>query len=129
MNKYVINPIQASFVQLLVNHFPILQGMFDEHVADNFGELLPHLFFGDLTRYCIRLSCSKGSDGGAVDLHQLQDILDYLEIAYVEDSEVVGELIAVSFLEDLPRGNEDGSNIRQMVGPSLRKQLLAFDRR
>jgi hypothetical protein len=27
--------------------------LLDEHVEDNFGEILPHVFFGDLTRFIV----------------------------------------------------------------------------
>jgi hypothetical protein len=39
-----------SFVERLVGHFPRLQPLLTEHLDDNFDELLPIVFFGDLTR-------------------------------------------------------------------------------
>jgi hypothetical protein len=57
---------------------------------------------------------------------ELRDILNYLEKAYAAGDEELRELISVSFLENLPRSGESGAELREMVGPNLRKQLRAI---
>jgi hypothetical protein len=44
-----------TFVREIVERFPKLSPLLREHLHDNSGELLPHVFFGDLTRYAVAL--------------------------------------------------------------------------
>jgi hypothetical protein len=121
MSEYRRN-VGARFVRALVDSFPIFRSMFDEHVSD-YGEILPHLFFGDLTAFCVQLLVNKDDVVGTAGLRQLREILDYLENAYAQGGEDVEELISVSFLENFHSGTEEGAQIRQMIGPHLRKQI------
>ena len=57
------------------------------------------------------------------DPSTLNDLLGELENAYQSGGEEVEDLISVSFLENLPRPGEAGSQIREMLGPSLHRQL------
>ena len=112
----------VAFVQSLADRFPGLGAILDEHVKD-FDEILPHLFFGDLTRYVVNLFIAgRDTDGKPTEL-ELREILSHLEKAYASGDDELQELISVSFLEHLPRDGEDGSKIRGIVGPSLSKQL------
>lgn len=112
----------ASFVRAMVACFPGLSALLEEHVKDNLGELLPHVFFGDVARYILSLLLAA-SGGGLPPRRELRDILAYLEEAYAGGDEEVRELIAVSFLENLPRPGESSAEIREMLGPNLRRQL------
>jgi hypothetical protein len=109
-----------AFVNATVVHFPKLRPILEEHMRDNFGETLPHLFFGDLTQYVQSLPALLGGEGAR---SELREILGYLEDVYSRGDDELCELIAVSFLENLPRPGEPGSYIRDMVGPKLRTQL------
>ena len=40
-----------SLISTLVLEIPELRPMLDGHLRDNDGELLPHVFFGDVTRW------------------------------------------------------------------------------
>ena len=112
----------ASFVRSIVARFPNLSARLEEHIKDNLGEILPHVFFGDVTRYVLSLLFAV-SGGGLPPRRELREILDYLEEAYSGGDEERRELISVSFLENLPRPGEEGAQIREMVGPNLRRQL------
>jgi hypothetical protein len=52
--------------------------------------------------------------------------LDVLDDAYVEGDKELQELISASFLENIPRPGEEGSQVREMVGPHLSSQLRAI---
>ena len=74
--------------------------VYDKHIED-YDELLPHVFFGDLTRYVVELykatlDCSQ--DKSKWD--ELDTILSYLEDGISGNDEEIQELIAVSFLEN-----------------------------
>ena len=118
-----LNAANINFVQELVSHFPRLQPLLSEHAADNFGEILPHVFFGDITRYVmavvLAIESGKASDE---DRRELVDILKFLESSY-STREDIQELISVSFLELLPRPEEKGARIRDILGPELTRQL------
>jgi hypothetical protein len=101
--------------------------MLDEHLKDNLGEILPHVFFGDLTRYVVSLCCAAGSgSASSIEHRELDDILDMLEAEYAKGDDELQELISVSFLEHLPRPGERGSEIRNMLGRRLSEQLAAI---
>ena len=119
-----MSEMTSSFIDYLVARFPILEPLLHEHLADNFGEVLPHVFFGDLTRYVVA-EFLRGEGGNAGESPTLRQILDALEEAFARGDEV-SELIAVSFLENLPRRGESGAGILVLLGPGLRSQLDAI---
>jgi len=112
----------AEFIRSLVEKHPSLDPLLREHLVD-FGEVLPHVFFGDLTRYVISEFCRFGDDHTATDGPQLKGLLDELERAFAAGTDEVSELIAVSFLENLPRPGEEGAGVRDLLGPALRAEL------
>lgn len=112
----------VSFVRSMVARFPSLSALLEAHIKDNLGEMLPHVFLGDVTRYVLSLLLAVGA-GGLPARRELRGILDYLEEAFDDGDEELQELISVSFLENLPRPGQTGAEIRKMVGPNLRKQL------
>ena len=85
----------TEFIGWLVERHPPLAPIRDEHLAD-FGELLPHVFFGDVTRYASSLA-REGAD--ASDLDRLLTDLDRALTAG-EAHDEVDNLVWVSFVEN-----------------------------
>lgn len=115
-----------DFIERLVDRCPPLKSIFDEHVSDNFGEVLPHLFFGDLTRYAISRFLEVESEAVPQGMEAepgLRRLLNDLEDAYADGDEEIQELISVSFLENLPRPGKEASGLRAWFGPELSAQL------
>jgi hypothetical protein len=112
----------TAFVKAMVERFQGLDALLKEHVDDNFGQILPHVFFGDLTRYVLMLLASSAG-GGLQPRRELRDILDFLEESFFAGDKELQELISVSFLENLPRPDEEGSQIRSMLGSALSAEL------
>ena len=112
-----------TFVRALVDRFPSLQPLFDEHVADNFGELLPHVFFGDIVRWVLSLLATAKFRPESTSGRRLTAVLQLLEETYSGGDGELQELLSVSFLENLPRPGEVGAEIRDQLGPSLTRQL------
>jgi hypothetical protein len=54
-------------------------------------------------------------------------VLSYLESEFSSGSPQVQNFIAVSFVEYLPHADEDGSQLRTMIGPNLQRELAAWD--
>ena len=97
--------------------------LLDEHVADNFGELLPHVFFGRLTDWVERLMAGAS----ARKMHDVQQILNLLEEAIRSDDFNVRGLISVSFLESLDSRAAGYSELRAAMGPNLLKELSKYE--
>ena len=109
----------TAFVKELVARFPGLASLLDAHRQNNADEILPHVFFGDVTRYVVVLADkSAGSE--------LRDIITYLEEAFAGRVGEISNLISVSFLENLPREGERAARIRALLGPLLSAESQAI---
>lgn len=118
--------LTIDFVDRIVKRFPHLRGMYEEHISDHFGEVLPHLFVGDLANHAVDLFLASAPEDvqGAQARRDLEQLLEFLETAYEEGGEEIEELISVSFLEHLPRpGIDPGAGIRSLCGPRMQEQL------
>jgi hypothetical protein len=114
---YAMSKQTISFIRSMPARFPGLEPVLTEHVGDN-REILPHLFFGDVTRYALSLVRVSRPDQ-APELHLL---LDFLEESFSSGDRELQELIAVSFLENLQGTGDKGAHIIAMLGPNLTKQ-------
>jgi hypothetical protein len=90
-----------EFVTWLVARHPGLAPVLDEHLGDN-DELLPHVLFGDVTRYASALA-RRGS------LDDLSPLLADLDGALDASDDEVDNLIAVSFVENAQAWKETTS--------------------
>jgi hypothetical protein len=99
-------------------HIRGLRGTLDEHLVDNDGEVLPHPLMSEYERWA-EAAWQSGDP-------ELRPFLDLLEDAYATGDAEIEELISVSFLEHLPRIGHRGSDIRELLGPTLQKQLAAI---
>ena len=118
----------VSFAQSLVARFPSLKEPLEEHAQANGGEILPHVFLGEVTRYALSLLSLVHGSANLGRRRELREMLDYLEEVYARGDEELRELISVSFLENLPLPDEEGAQIRDMVGQNLKKQLRMIER-
>lgn len=75
-------------------------------------------FLGDFTRWVVERFESKGPSD-----ELLRNIFQFVENAYVEGGEHLQELIAVSFLENLPGSDERGAELSELLGLQLAKQF------
>lgn len=96
----------VSLVNRLVRAIPELAPPLAEHLQEMDGEMLPHMFFGDVTRW---------AQDQVSDPRQVDRLLSILEVAHHEEPDDVGELIHVSFLENL----DEDSWIWARLGPHL----------
>jgi len=109
----------VALVGALFYRFKALRPLLQEHLEDQDGGVLPHLLMADIERWA-EAEIAKG-DGDARTF--VQEVLDFLEDAYATQGAEVEELIAVSFLEHIPRPGEPGSQLRALVGPRLAGEL------
>src|SRR6266571_222772 len=110
---------QAAFVDRLCNSFPALERLRGEHLREDFGELLPHLFLGDVARHAISLFGSTNE----LARQELRRLCDFLEREYTSGTDSVRDLIALGFLENLAGPPEPYWRIRTLLGSELRKAI------
>jgi hypothetical protein len=112
----------VSFTRQLVQRFPQLNPILEEHMRDNFGEILPTVFFGDLARW-IEATYAKDDASQNGDGTTLGPLFAFLEESFAAGDTEVQELISVGLLENLPGPDEPGSAIRELLGPHLREEV------
>ncbi len=90
----------AEFVAWLVARHPRLAPILEEHLSDNGDELLPHVLFGDVTRYAADLARRASDEPEADD--ELRRLLSDLDAAMLPagQDDPVDNLIWVSFVEN-----------------------------
>jgi hypothetical protein len=127
---YIENPYEAEchdFIRGLLQQVPELTPAYKEHTRDNESELLPHVFFGDVTRFVqerIRL--------GSTD--EVRRVLSVFEKPLTCDQSIpapdgsVRNLIEVSFLEILDLDEQVFSALEPLSGPYM-KLALEHERR
>jgi hypothetical protein len=111
--------MKASEVALtgaLCHRFPVFMPMLQEHL-DDYDGLLPHVLMAEATRWIVQHFKADPADAA------IRQVLDYLESAFQEASGEHRELIAASFLENLPGPGQAGAEIRALLGPALQEQL------
>jgi hypothetical protein len=89
----VADPEAETLIADLVSAAPSLGPLVDEHMQTH-GELLPHVLFGDLTRFIVA-AATKG------DASTVKPVLDLLERGLTAGDPVVVNLIQVSFVENV----------------------------
>jgi hypothetical protein len=109
-----------ALIDQLAQDVPGLAPMLAEHIAD-YDEVLPHLFFGELTPFLIGLK--NGSDA---DRAVLVKALSMLEEAWKEGHEDVTNVIAVSFIETL-QGYGDLRAMQTFFGPEMSNWADRFE--
>jgi hypothetical protein len=122
-----------TVLEYLLQAVPEFRTTYEENLQETFGELLLHHLFADLTRFtalvCDDLENKSGKfhDPEAI----LSRIMDFLETAAQSDDREVVALVAVSFLEHLPKPGIVGTHgafIKRQLGPKTKKLLEAVDR-
>jgi hypothetical protein len=105
-------------IERMLAGVPALQPVYDEHISDNDG-LLPHVFFGDVTRFAIENAAVPAS---ATAIERLLTILD--ETLADADAEV-REVILASFVENLAGENAALKLLKPRMGLNLRRALAS----
>lgn len=86
--------------------FPELQPMLEEHLDDNFGEMLPHLFFWDVTQWAEKKAEEQSP--------QVDELVSLMERLYETRDLDVQNLVVVSFLLDVTLGSALEGKVRNL---------------
>jgi hypothetical protein len=117
----VLESEDALFVERLVTEVPALRPLFDDHLAFHDYDLLPHVFFGDVTRFVV-----SGFSDDPERRSDAEKILALLEEAIASPDEDVQNVVSVSFCENL-LGERPLDAIRAAMGPRLRAELAKYE--
>lgn len=101
----------AAIGALIDAHRDLLP-VLEEHLIDNEGEVLPHLVLADVVRWLV------GHRASHPDV--CRSVLAWLEREFNDGAEDVRGLITVSGVVMIPDPGQPGSELRDLLGPSLR---------
>jgi hypothetical protein len=109
-----------EFISRLVDSHPWLRPALDQHL-EVYGELVPHVLTGDLARIAVALHLMARERKDARE--ELRKLLMSFSWAFIHDDWAVGNMIGVSFLENLPLPNEKGADIIDVLPTVLAHAL------
>jgi hypothetical protein len=104
-----------DIVDALRKEIPEFDPSIEEHISDNFGEVLPHPLFGDLTRF-IEEAWSEGNT------EVVSRCLSWLEHALTTGDARVKNLVAVSFVENVGPWDPEKARFIKKWPPALREE-------
>ena len=111
-------PTPEQFICQLLKHVPELQRTYDEHLQDN-EELLPHVLFGEVSRYVVQQVRANENALTA----PVSRILDCLEQGVASGDEQVRNLVSASFVENLAEYDDVLARLKALMGPNLEKEF------
>lgn len=94
----------------LVEEFPDLAPVMEEHLEDQEGELLPYLFMADVARWAQLHFPSAAGEVGR--------LIDWLEVEFAKAQPTEKDLIGLGFVEVIPFPPE-GAALLLRLGPHL----------
>lgn len=101
----------VAMVCALVYTYTELTPILQEHLEDNEGEILPHLLMADITR-----NVSQRIDHWDF----CKSFMSWLEQAWNNGTEYERDVIGASAVEMIPDPGQPGSELRTLLGKSLR---------
>lgn len=104
------------FIQEMIRRVPELKAIYSEHMNDN-GELLPHVFMGDVARFSIKAATVTESS------LSVKLILDLLEDGLSSENFEITTLILVSYVENLLGEQEAVRFLKPLMGHRLKNAL------
>lgn len=108
-----MSALTVSFSCHLAFRFQQLLSPLDQHLRDNSCEVLPHILMSD---YC-RFVCARDQSSSWIN-----ELFKYLEDAFSETDDEVSEVIAVSFIENLPDPATPEHWAIGLLGPKMKRQ-------
>ena len=116
-----MDPFQDAdaFSKHLAYQIPPFGPLLDEHLTDNYGEILPHVFMGDVARWFLQgATTSEASDW-------TRRLVELLDRALVDGSSDVRELVQASFIENLPTSRPSHPALARL-SPALKADYLRY---
>lgn len=116
-------PADVEAIEAFVHDVPELAPKWHEHLAD-YGEPLPHVFFGDVARFGVKVA-----EGADAELPTR--FCSGIERLAASDDPEIDNVIQVSFVEYLVWGNEHEQHalatLRRDFGPATLRRIREFE--
>lgn len=116
-----------NIASYLIESVPEFKPVLDKHIAE-YGELLPHVLFGELTLWTIELFKRWQQTGNPSDYDTFLRLTRFIQLCIDSDDERVNELALFSFLENLRQADRHYQDIRLHLGPKLQHWLDRIER-
>jgi hypothetical protein len=110
-----------AFARRLLAAAPELTPVYEEHLRDNFGETLGHVFMGDVTRWVVE-ACGKCAPEEVLS-PPVGALLSFFEQELASGDDHADNVIALSFCESLFGEDEALEILRPQMGPRLSATL------
>lgn len=104
-------------IERLLAAVPDLRPVYDEHISDN-DDLLPHVFFGDVTRFAIENAATPN----------VANLLAVLDEGLCDADAEVREVVLASFVENLAGETAALKLLKSKMGLNLRRALHQLER-
>ncbi len=117
--------IYKSIGEDLIKKIPEFKNILAEH-KEEYGEILPHVLFGDFTRFVIEHFVKSQKDPKSKIV--LQKSLELIEQMLSSDDQKIKELATVSFLENLHQAGENYKEIKKLLGKLSLRTLLKIEK-
>lgn len=102
----------AGIGALIYAHKDLLP-LLDEHLENNYGQVLPHLLITDVVDWMV--------ENRTVKPDVCRSIMGWMEREIVAGPPYTRNMIDVSGMEGMPGPTERGKELREMYGPNLRR--------
>lgn len=110
---------QINLIQKVTSKFPFLECVLQEHIRA-YDEIIPHVFFGELTRFIVNMAKTSKLTG---NFNNLDNILKYLEEVYKSKEQDLRNLIEVSFIENLDINDQSYKIIFEHTGGLIKNAM------
>ena len=108
----MMDPTDAASLRL-VERFPVLRPVLEAHLEDQEQELLSYIFLADVERWAEAHLETAGDTISA--------LFSWFDVEYVSGDLEIEEWITFGMLENIPWPPAPGSELRDLLGPTLRK--------
>jgi len=105
----------------LIRVVPEFHELYEEHLRDNYREVLPHVLFGEFAQAAVASYLTGGESW--------KSALEIIESAYGDSDDYTNGVISASFLGSLPFRDEPGAGIVDVLGPKICHQLTLIRKR
>ena len=116
----------SGFINKLITVAPELEILLHEHVEEN-GEVLPHIFMADVTRYLVNLVTRVNETNDPSSESKILSLLSCLEESLVVGDERVRNVVEVSFIENLDHADRAFPYLRTRLGKKLTQSLRTLE--
>jgi hypothetical protein len=113
-----------EFIDQLVRQHPQLRSLYLEH-SEYYEALLPHVLFGDISRYVIAQSADLDRNR-----YFLGSFMSAMELAILSNNESVTNLVQVSFIENLIGEYDLMDRLETVTSPTflrMIKDIISYD--